>query len=88
MHNKIHLKRFLFLDFFYAYFPYQRFLLFGFFFFPFPLISKTSLLNCASPWHRSKRKRIYQKTIRFVKYLLFFFIFIFLSFFHTSKPEK
>ena len=34
---------------FYAYFPYQRFLLFGFFFFPFPLISKTSLLNCASP---------------------------------------
>ena len=65
-----------------------KILLFGFFFFPFPLISKTSLLNCASPWHRSKRKRIYQKTIRFVKYLLFFFIFIFLSFFHTSKPEK
>ena len=56
-----------------------KILLFGFFFFPFPLISKTSLLNCASPWHRSKRKRIYQKTIRFVKYLLFFFIFIFLS---------
>ena len=33
-----------FLDFFYAYFPYQRFLLFGFFFFPFPLFSKTVLL--------------------------------------------
>ena len=73
---------------FYAYFLTKDFSLFGFFFFPFPLISKTSLLNCASPWHRSKRKRIYQKTIRFVKYLLFFFIFIFLSFFHTSKPEK
>jgi len=63
-------------------------LLFGFFFFPFPLISKTSLLNCASPWHRSKRKRIYQKTIRFVKYLLFFFIFIFLSFFSYIKTGK
>ena len=73
---------------FYAYFLTKDFSLFGFFFFPFPLISKTSLLNCASPWHRSKRKRIYQKTIRFVKHLLFFFIFIFLSFFHTSKPEK
>ena len=34
---------------FYAYFLTKDFSLFGFFFFPFPLISKTSLLNCASP---------------------------------------
>ena len=65
-----------------------KILLFGFFFFPFPLISKTGLLNCASPWHRSKRKRIYQKTIRFVKYLLSFFIFIFFKFFSYIKTGK
>ena len=69
---------------FYAYFPYQRFLLFGFFFFPFPLISKTDLLTYTALMH-CKRKRMYHKTIHFVKHL-FLFLFYFLSFF--TQPYK
>ena len=60
-------------------FPYQRFCSLAFSSFPSLLISKTSLLNRSPALERRKRKGIYQKTIRFVKYLLFFFIFIFLS---------
>ena len=70
---------------FYAYFPYQRFLLFGFFFFPFPLISKTNLPAHTALVHR-KRKRMYHKTIHFVKHLFLFFI-LFFKFFFT-QPYK
>ena len=64
-----------------------KILLFGFFFFPFPLISKTGLLNCVSLQHRSKRKRIYQKTVRFVKYLLLF-SFYFFKFFSSVRKKQ
>jgi len=70
---------------FYAYFPYQRFLLFGFFFFPFPLISKTNLPARTALVHR-KRKRMYHKTIHFVKHLFLFFI-LFFKFFLLNRTN-
>ena len=61
---------------FYAYFPYQRFLLFGFFFFPFPLFSKTITLKAAHVYC-SKREILYTHFVSFVKPLFHFFSFLF-----------
>jgi len=61
---------------FYAYFPYQRFLLFGFFFFPFPLFSKTITLKAAHVYC-SKREILYTRFVSFVKPLFHFFSFLF-----------
>ena len=58
-------------------FSLPKILLFGFFFFPFPLISKTNCLR-RTALVRRKRRRMYHKTVRFVKHLLIF-LFYFLN---------
>ena len=65
-----------------------KILLFGFFFFPFPLISKTSLLNRNSALERRKRKRMYHKTVCFVKHLFLFYLFFFTQFSKRYKLKK
>jgi len=65
-----------------------KILLFGFFFFPFPLISKTSLLNRNPALERRKRKRMYHKTFNLVKYLFLFFYLFFLAVIEPKKTQK
>ena len=72
---------------FYAYFLTKDFSLFGFFFFPFPLISKTSLLNRNPALERRKRKRMYHKTPSLVKHLFLFYLF-FLAVIEPKKTQK
>jgi len=73
---------------FYAYFPYQRFLLFGFFFFPFPLISKTNLPASRCFSALQAKKNVSQNRL-FCQAPFAFFIFIFFqAFFIHQKPEK
>ena len=70
---------------FYAYFPYQRLLLFGLFFFPFPLISKTGLLNTLLQGVAAKKNISQNRS--FCQAPFAFFSFYFLSFFSSVRKK-